>query len=107
MGRVVAFGEVAVDAHELQPDDLQAPRFVSSEDPPDQLALDAVGLDEDEGTFCAWHGFLESRTGMDPRDCIGWARTISPERDFWSSRTRRGIDRRSRRRQWQSRQRAI
>ena len=44
-------GERAVDVDELEPDDLEAALLVAGEDPPDQLALDAVGLDEDEGSF--------------------------------------------------------
>jgi hypothetical protein len=37
--------------HELEPDDLQAALFVAGQDATDQLALDTVGLDEDEGPF--------------------------------------------------------
>ena len=58
MRRVVTLGEVAIDPHELEPDDLEAASLVTREDPADQLALDAVGLDEDESTFAAWHVFL-------------------------------------------------
>ena len=53
--RVMALGEVAIDVHELEPDDLEAALLVAGEDPADQLALDAVGLDEDEGPFESWH----------------------------------------------------
>ena len=56
--RVVALGEVAVDADQLEPDELEAAFLVAREDPADQLALDAVGLDEDEGSFGAWHVYL-------------------------------------------------
>ena len=58
MCRVVPLGEVAIDPNELEPDDLEAACFVAREDAADQLALDAVGLDEDEGSFGAWHVFL-------------------------------------------------
>jgi hypothetical protein len=48
---VVALGQLAIDLDELEPDDLEAALFVAGEDPADQLALDAVGLDEDEGAL--------------------------------------------------------
>ena len=58
MGGVVPLGEVAIDLHELEPDELEPARLVAGEDAADQLALDAVGLDEDEGSFGAWHVYL-------------------------------------------------
>src|SRR6185369_4836650 len=58
MRRVMALSEIPIDPHELEPDDLEAASLVTREDPADQLALDAVGLDEDESTFTAWHVFL-------------------------------------------------
>ncbi len=48
---VVPLGEVAIDMDELEPGDLQAARLIAREDATDELALDAVGLDEDEGSF--------------------------------------------------------
>ena len=71
MRRVVPFGEVAVDPHELEPDELEPARLVAREDPADQLALDAVGLDEDEGSFGAWHVYLGYGRAGRARDCIG------------------------------------
>ena len=58
VGRVVALGQAAIDLDELQPDQPKAAILVAGEDPADKLALDAVGLDEDEGPFSAWHVFL-------------------------------------------------
>src|SRR4029078_7879091 len=55
---LIALGERPSDVHELEPDELEAARLVPGEDAADQLALDAVGLDEDEGPFGAWHVFL-------------------------------------------------
>src|SRR4051794_5008552 len=55
---VVALGEVAIDLDELQPDELEAPFLISGQDPSDELALDAVGLHEDEGPFGTWHVYL-------------------------------------------------
>ena len=55
---VVTLGEVAIDLHELEPDEPEAPILVAREDPADQLALDAVGLDQDERAFGAWHVYL-------------------------------------------------
>ena len=71
MRRVMALGEVAIDPHELEPDDLEAASLVAREDPADQLALDAVGLDEDESAFAAWHVFLAVGGCWTRRDCIG------------------------------------
>ena len=42
---VVALSEVAIDSHKLEPDELEAARLVPGEDPADELALDAIGLD--------------------------------------------------------------
>jgi hypothetical protein len=47
----MALGEVARDRDQLQADELQAAVLVPGEDPAGQEALDAVGLDEDEGAF--------------------------------------------------------
>src|SRR4051794_25510198 len=55
---VVAFGEVAIHLDELQPDELEASLLISGQDPSDELALDAVGLHEDEGPFGTWHVYL-------------------------------------------------
>ena len=71
MRRVVTLGEFAIDPHELEPDDLEAASLVTREDPADQLALDAVGLDEDESAFAAWHVFLAVGRCWTRRDCIG------------------------------------
>ena len=71
MGVVVPLGEVAIDLHELESGELEAALLVSGEDAPDQLALDAVGLDEDEGPFGAWHVYLGYGRGWTSRDCIG------------------------------------
>jgi hypothetical protein len=51
MGVVVPFGQIAIDLHQLQPHDLEPPLLVPREDATRQLALDAIGLDEDEGAF--------------------------------------------------------
>jgi len=51
---VVPLGQIAVDLDKLEPDDPQSALFVAGEDPADQLALDAVGLDEDEGALGHW-----------------------------------------------------
>ena len=61
---VVPLGEVAIDVDELEPDELEAALLVAGEDAADQLALDAVGLDEDEGPFGAWHVSLGT-VGLD------------------------------------------
>ena len=58
VGRVVALGQVARGLDELEPDDLQAALLIARQDPPDEQALDAVGLDEDEGSFRGWHDYL-------------------------------------------------
>ena len=55
----------------FEPDELEAAFLVAVEDPPDKLALDAVGLDQDEGPFAAWHVYLGYGSGLDGRDCIG------------------------------------
>jgi hypothetical protein len=54
MDGVVPLRQLAIDFDELQPDDPQAPLFIAGEYPADKLALDAVGLDEDEGTLGHW-----------------------------------------------------
>ena len=51
MRGIVRFGKGAIDLDELEPDDLEAALLVAREDAPHELALDAVGLDEDEGPF--------------------------------------------------------
>jgi hypothetical protein len=51
MGGVVLLGEAALDVHELHPDELESALLVPGEDAAGQLALDAVGLHEDEGSF--------------------------------------------------------
>ncbi len=58
---VVLLGELARYPDELEADDLEAALFVPGEDAADEQALDAVGLDEDEGAF--GHG----------RSCSDWA----------------------------------
>ena len=47
----MAFGQLAIDLDQLQADELQATLLEAGQDPPDEQALDAVGLDEDEGAF--------------------------------------------------------
>ena len=54
----MALGVVAVDPDQLETGELEAAFLVARDDPADQLALDAVGLDEDEGSFGAWHVYL-------------------------------------------------
>ena len=49
--RIVAFGQLAIDVDQLEPDDLEAALFVAGDDPAGQQTLDAVGLHEDEGTL--------------------------------------------------------
>jgi hypothetical protein len=44
-------GELAVDGAELEGDDVEALALDAGEDLADQLALDAVGLDQDQGAF--------------------------------------------------------
>ena len=66
---VVALGELAVDGHELEADEPQAALLVAGEDPADEQALDAVGLDEDEGAF--GHGSSRDRIGASHG--AGWA----------------------------------
>jgi hypothetical protein len=51
---VVALGEIAGDLDQLQADDLQPTVLVPGEDPAGQQALNAVGLDQDEGAFVHW-----------------------------------------------------
>jgi len=70
VGLVMALGEITIDLDELEPDELEPAILVAREDAPDQLTLDAVGLDEDEGSFGAWHVYLGT-VGLDARDCIG------------------------------------
>ena len=48
---VVRLGQGAVDLDELEADQLQPAVLVALQEPTDQQALDAVGLDEDEGPF--------------------------------------------------------
>ncbi len=48
---VVPLGQLAVDLHELEADDLEAALLEAGEDPARQESLDAVGLDQDEGSF--------------------------------------------------------
>ena len=48
---VVPLGERPVHLHELEPHDAQAALLVALEDAADEQALDAVGLDEDQGSF--------------------------------------------------------
>ena len=49
--RVMAFGQRPVDLDELQADELEPALLVALEDPADEQALDAIGLDEDECAF--------------------------------------------------------
>ena len=51
MDRVVRLGQLARRLDQLEADDLQATLLVALEDATDELALDAIGLDEDEGAF--------------------------------------------------------
>ena len=52
---VVAFGEVVIDAHQLERDQVQAPTLEASDHLADEMALDAVGFDQDKGALEA-HG---------------------------------------------------
>ena len=61
VGGVVTLGEIAIDLHELEPEEPETTILVAGEDPADQLALDAVGLDEDERAFNTWHVYLGVR----------------------------------------------
>src|SRR3990172_1880123 len=54
MDRVVALGQRPIDRHELEPDDLEPALLESGDDPPAQLALNAIGLDEDECSLGHW-----------------------------------------------------
>ena len=54
VGLVMLLGESALSAHQLQSRDAQATLLVAIDDAPDELALDAVGLDQDEGSLA--HG---------------------------------------------------
>ena len=51
MRGVMALRQRALDVDELEPDDLEPALLVPRQDPTDQLALDAIGLHEDEGAF--------------------------------------------------------
>src|SRR6185503_19226406 len=51
MGVVMLLRELARDVHELQADELEPSLLVAGEDAADELALDAIRLDEDEGPF--------------------------------------------------------
>ena len=64
MDGVVPLGERPIDVDQLQPDELQAALLEAGEDPPDEQALDAVGLDQDEGAFVhvsSWMGWSGRR----------------------------------------------
>src|SRR4029079_10664441 len=64
MDRVVALGEIAIDVDQLQPGELPSAFLVPREDRAGEQALDAVGLDQDEGAFVhesSWDGW--SMTG--------------------------------------------
>jgi hypothetical protein len=71
--RVMTLGEFPVDLNELEPDQLQAALLEAGQDPADEEALDAVGLDEDEGAFghgitiLSLGGALRSRIAGDGR----------------------------------------
>ena len=54
----MALGKVAIDPDKLEPDKLQPTLLIAGEDAADQLTLDAIGLDEDECPFGAWHVYL-------------------------------------------------
>jgi hypothetical protein len=47
----VPLGQIAIHLDKLEPGDLEAALFETGDDTADQLALDAVGLDEDEGAL--------------------------------------------------------
>jgi hypothetical protein len=51
----VALREVTVDAHQLERDEVQAAALEASDHLADEVTLDAVRLDQDEGAFEA-HG---------------------------------------------------
>ncbi len=59
--RVVLLGQVAAHLDELEPDELEPALLEAADDPADEQALDAVGLDEDEGAF--GHGGWSYRLG--------------------------------------------
>jgi hypothetical protein len=63
MLRVVALRGLARRDHQLQAHDAQAALLVALEQPTDQQALDAVGLDEDEGAFGHGDSMLMARPG--------------------------------------------
>ena len=65
--RVVLLGQGAVDVHELEADELEAALLEPREHATDELALDAVGLDEEQGA-------LEIRHGLGPRVSRGRCR---------------------------------
>ena len=48
---VVLLGQPALDRAQLQRDDVSPLRSIRDEDLADQLALDTVGLDQDQGAF--------------------------------------------------------
>ena len=77
MGRVVALGERTVDLDELEADELQAALLVAVDDPPDQLALHAVGLDEDEGPFGDMVSFGWGRVDVSVVRSSAWSRPTS------------------------------
>jgi hypothetical protein len=51
VGGIVALGQIAVHLHELEAHDLEAALLEAGDDPARQLALNAIGLDEDEGSL--------------------------------------------------------
>ena len=66
MHGVVLLGQRAVDVDQLQADDLEAPLLEPGDDPAHELALDAVGLDEEEGALEFRHGSLGLASGAMP-----------------------------------------
>ena len=71
---VVALGKRTVDVEQLEADDAQAALLVALDDAPDQLALDAIGLDEDEGALAHVCSFCVDPCGVGPVERAWWAR---------------------------------
>ena len=86
VSRIVSLGQPAIDMHQLESDDLEAALLVARENSADQLALDAVGLDQDEGPFAGSHGHLV----RDVLDVAGLYRIGLTGQAFVRVKSRRG-----------------
>ena len=82
--RVVLLGERAVDLDQLEADDLEAALLEPGDDPAHELALDAVGLDEEERALEFRHGGLGLGSGAIPgapdRGVFGWRHRVARPR---------------------------